>query len=121
MYSPDSIELLRKSGIDFQRHEEQGINPNDFAELMITSGLVLSPETTWISFHRCVYRHPSHHHILMFNGLSGMTSATSSMLAEPKLIHQALQFNMRAGHLPEPTSDGDRFLHIPLKIPPALL
>ncbi|TRM60482.1 ribonuclease H-like domain-containing protein [Schizophyllum amplum] len=51
MYSPDSIELLRKSGIDFQRHEEQGINPNDFAELMITSGLVLSPDTTWISFH----------------------------------------------------------------------
>ncbi|KAL1760406.1 ribonuclease H-like domain-containing protein [Schizophyllum commune] len=51
MYSPDSIDLLRKSGIDFQRHEEQGINPNDFAELMITSGLVLSPETTWISFH----------------------------------------------------------------------
>lgn len=52
MYAPESIELLQKSGIDFQRHEEIGISPNDFAELMITSGLVLSPDTKWISFHR---------------------------------------------------------------------
>lgn len=54
MYAPDSIELLQKSGLDFQRHEEFGILPNDFAELMITSGLVLNPENKWISFHRCV-------------------------------------------------------------------
>lgn len=52
MYAPESIELLQKSGIDLQRHEEMGIEPNDFAELMITSGLVLTPETKWISFHR---------------------------------------------------------------------
>lgn len=52
MYSPDSIDLLRDSGIDFQRHEEIGIQPNHFAELLITSGLVLAPETRWISFHR---------------------------------------------------------------------
>jgi hypothetical protein len=52
MYAPESIELLQKSGIDFQRHEEIGILPNDFAELMITSGLVLAPEIKWISFHR---------------------------------------------------------------------
>ncbi|KAF8895148.1 ribonuclease H-like domain-containing protein [Infundibulicybe gibba] len=51
MYAPESIELLQKSGIDFQRHEEIGILPNDFAELMITSGMVLSPDTKWISFH----------------------------------------------------------------------
>jgi hypothetical protein len=55
MYSPESIELLQKSGIDFQRHEEIGILPNDFAELMITSGMVLAPETKWISFHRYVF------------------------------------------------------------------
>ncbi|CAL1712732.1 unnamed protein product [Somion occarium] len=51
MYAPESIELLQKSGIDLQRHEELGIEPNDFAELMITSGLVLLDETKWISFH----------------------------------------------------------------------
>jgi len=54
MYSPDSIEPLQKAGIDFQRHEEIGIQPNDFAELMITSGLVLSHDAKWISFHRYV-------------------------------------------------------------------
>ncbi|KAI0041734.1 CAF1-domain-containing protein, partial [Auriscalpium vulgare] len=51
MCAPESIELLQKSGIDFQRHEEIGIMPNDFAELMITSGLVLTDETRWLSFH----------------------------------------------------------------------
>ncbi|KAF7365021.1 hypothetical protein MVEN_00373200 [Mycena venus] len=54
MYAPDSIDLLQKSGIEFQRHEEIGIAPNDFAELMITSGMVLSEDTKWISFHRRV-------------------------------------------------------------------
>jgi CCR4-NOT transcription complex subunit 7/8 len=51
MYAPDSIELLAKSGIDFQRHEEIGIIPQDFAELLITSGLVLNEDVKWISFH----------------------------------------------------------------------
>lgn len=54
MYSQESLEPLQKAGFDFQRHEEFGILPNDFAELMITSGLVLLPETKWISFHRFV-------------------------------------------------------------------
>ncbi|KAF9649766.1 CAF1-domain-containing protein [Thelephora ganbajun] len=51
MYTPESIELLRAHGIDFQRHEDMGIDPNYFAELMITSGLVLTDDTKWISFH----------------------------------------------------------------------
>ncbi|KAJ7796188.1 ribonuclease H-like domain-containing protein [Mycena olivaceomarginata] len=51
MYAPDSIDLLQKSGFDFQRHDEIGIAPNDFAELMITSGMVLSEDTKWVSFH----------------------------------------------------------------------
>ncbi|KAI0755275.1 CAF1-domain-containing protein [Daedaleopsis nitida] len=51
MFAPESLDLLEKSGIDLERHEKMGIEPNDFAELMITSGLVLSPDTKWISFH----------------------------------------------------------------------
>jgi len=51
MYAPDSYELLRAAGIDFPRHQAFGIRPNDFAELMTTSGLVLSPETKWITYH----------------------------------------------------------------------
>jgi CCR4-NOT transcription complex subunit 7/8 len=57
MFTPDSVEQLQKAGIDFQRHEEYGILPNDFAELMITSGMVLSQDTHWISFHRSVEFH----------------------------------------------------------------
>ncbi|KAI9872173.1 MAG: hypothetical protein M1830_001999 [Pleopsidium flavum] len=37
-------------------------------------------------------------------------------LSEPKQIHQALQFNIRAGHLPRTSADGYRFLHVPLKV-----
>jgi len=37
-------------------------------------------------------------------------------LAAPRLIHQALQFNIRAGQLPKPSPAGDRFLHVPVKV-----
>jgi CCR4-NOT transcription complex subunit 7/8 len=56
MYSPESIELLQKSGLDFARHEEQGINPDEFAELLITSGMVLNEDIKWIGFHGYVVR-----------------------------------------------------------------
>ncbi|RZF46808.1 hypothetical protein LSTR_LSTR012031 [Laodelphax striatellus] len=51
MYAVDSIELLQNSGIQFKRHSEDGINPFEFAELLISSGLVLMEEVTWVSFH----------------------------------------------------------------------
>ena len=38
-----------------------------------------------------------------------------AVLGEPKLLHQSLQFNIRAGKLPETTEGGDMFLHIPVK------
>jgi hypothetical protein len=37
-------------------------------------------------------------------------------LAAPKLLHQSLQVNIRAGHLPSPTKFGHRLLHLPLKL-----
>ncbi|KXL49028.1 hypothetical protein M433DRAFT_62732 [Acidomyces richmondensis BFW] len=36
-------------------------------------------------------------------------------LAEPKLLHQSLQINIRAGRLPKPTDSGLQLLHLPLK------
>jgi glyoxylase-like metal-dependent hydrolase (beta-lactamase superfamily II) len=39
-----------------------------------------------------------------------------ALLAAPKLLHQSLQVNIRAGHLPEPTRFGHRLLHVPLKL-----
>ena len=52
MYAQDSIDLLTNSGIQFKKHEEEGINVLDFAELLMTSGVVLSDVVKWLSFHR---------------------------------------------------------------------
>ncbi|KAI9768463.1 MAG: hypothetical protein M1840_004872 [Geoglossum simile] len=51
MYAQDSTDLLQKSGIDFQMHERQGIDPFVFGSLLISSGLVLDDDVKWISFH----------------------------------------------------------------------
>lgn len=37
-------------------------------------------------------------------------------MTEPKLLHQSLQINIRAGRLPRPTASGHSFLHLPLKL-----
>ncbi|KLU92839.1 hypothetical protein MAPG_11801 [Magnaporthiopsis poae ATCC 64411] len=37
-------------------------------------------------------------------------------LGEPRLLHQALQFNIRGGRLPWKTEGGDRFMKVPLKV-----
>jgi len=50
-----------------------------------------------------------------------MRSERDASLAEPKIIHQALQFNIRGGHLPKADSEGYRFFRVPLKVPQAFL
>ena len=54
MYSQDSIDLLQNSGLQFKKHEEEGIDTLYFAELLMTSGLVLCENIKWLSFHRWV-------------------------------------------------------------------
>ncbi|GJC88292.1 putative metallo-hydrolase BURPS1710b_2304 [Colletotrichum liriopes] len=39
-----------------------------------------------------------------------------SGLGEPRLMHWALQVNVRAGNMPSPTKDGDRLLHVPIRM-----
>ncbi|XP_065127854.1 CCR4-NOT transcription complex subunit 7 isoform X1 [Paramisgurnus dabryanus] len=51
MYAQDSIELLTSSGIQFKKHEEEGIETLCFAELLMTSGVVLCEGVKWLSFH----------------------------------------------------------------------
>lgn len=51
LYAQDSISLLQKAGIDFKKHEEQGIDVQEFGELLMTSGIVLNDQASWISFH----------------------------------------------------------------------
>ncbi|KAE8356369.1 beta-lactamase-like protein [Aspergillus coremiiformis] len=45
-----------------------------------------------------------------------MRSERDAKLAEPRLLHQSLQINIRAGQLPKPTEYGHRMLHLPLKL-----
>lgn len=51
MYNEKSIESLQSAGIDFNLLERDGIDPHDFAALLIPSGLVLDENVHWISFH----------------------------------------------------------------------
>ncbi|KAJ3054529.1 CCR4-NOT transcription complex subunit 7 [Rhizophlyctis rosea] len=51
MYAQDSIDLLTKSGIDFKKNEDFGIDVEHFGELLISSGFVLLDDVKWISFH----------------------------------------------------------------------
>jgi len=51
MANQESIDLLIRSGIDFQQHEDRGISVQRFAELMMMSGLVLDNRVKWIAFH----------------------------------------------------------------------
>ncbi|XP_052183920.1 probable CCR4-associated factor 1 homolog 7 [Diospyros lotus] len=51
VYANDSIELLRQSGIDFNRHNERGIDAKRFGELLMSSGIVLNDSVYWVTFH----------------------------------------------------------------------
>lgn len=51
MYAAASTTMLRSAGLDFDRHAKQGIDPFRFAALLISSGLALSSDVKWISFH----------------------------------------------------------------------
>ncbi|KAJ3430188.1 hypothetical protein M0812_23190 [Anaeramoeba flamelloides] len=51
VYAQDSIDLLIHSGIKFKKMITDGIDQNRFAELLISSGLVLNDSVYWLSFH----------------------------------------------------------------------
>ncbi|KKA26619.1 hypothetical protein TD95_002926 [Thielaviopsis punctulata] len=51
MYNEKSIESLQTAGIDFNVLERDGIDPKEFAALLIPSGLVCFDDVKWISFH----------------------------------------------------------------------
>uniref|UniRef100_A0AC34QKT1 Poly(A)-specific ribonuclease n=3 Tax=Panagrolaimus sp. JU765 TaxID=591449 RepID=A0AC34QKT1_9BILA len=52
-YAVESVDLLKKSGLDFERHRTHGIKYDDFGMFLTTSGLVCNPKVTWLTFHSC--------------------------------------------------------------------
>lgn len=50
-FAQDSIDLLTTAGINFEKHQADGIDALEFGALLTTSGLVFSDDVKWISFH----------------------------------------------------------------------
>lgn len=49
--NPEAVELLRRCGVDFVKHREQGIRACDFGERLMSSGAVLlGSDVEWITF-----------------------------------------------------------------------
>ncbi|WOL01455.1 putative CCR4-associated factor [Canna indica] len=46
--------LLRESGIDLVKNREEGVDAERFAELLMSSGVVLNDSVSWVTFH-CAY------------------------------------------------------------------
>ena len=50
-YSEESLNLLKRTGIDFDKLKKNGIEHKRFGKFLQKTGLVLNPNVKWISFH----------------------------------------------------------------------
>jgi CCR4-NOT transcription complex subunit 7/8 len=51
MFATESIDLLERAGVEFDFLEDHGVSHQQFGELLISSGLVLDEDVTFITFH----------------------------------------------------------------------
>lgn len=51
LYASESIDLLSRSGIDFKKNNQKGIDAMKFSELLMSSGVVMNDEVHWVTFH----------------------------------------------------------------------
>ncbi|PKI40827.1 hypothetical protein CRG98_038838 [Punica granatum] len=49
VFAAESIELLKQSGIDFEKNNERGIDAVRFGELLMSSGIVLNDNVQWLA------------------------------------------------------------------------
>ncbi len=45
------MDLLKRSGFDFDKHKSKGIPPQILGEYLMTSGICFNPSLHWITFH----------------------------------------------------------------------
>ena len=50
LYKDESVDMLKKCGIDFDKLKKKGIKHNIFAQYFMVSNLVLNPDVHWVSF-----------------------------------------------------------------------
>ncbi|PON65401.1 Ribonuclease [Parasponia andersonii] len=51
VYAPNSIDMLRRQGIDFELNRIHGVDSAEFAQLMKRHRLVCNKGVTWVTFH----------------------------------------------------------------------
>ena len=50
LYKDESMDMLKKCGIDFDKLKKKGIKHDKFAQYFMVSNLVLNPDVHWVSF-----------------------------------------------------------------------
>ncbi|XP_059448708.1 probable CCR4-associated factor 1 homolog 9 [Corylus avellana] len=51
LHNLESIQLLERQGIDFNKSREKGIDCNEFGRLLFNSGLLRNSKIAWVTFH----------------------------------------------------------------------
>jgi CCR4-NOT transcription complex subunit 7/8 len=51
LHNSESIRLLERQGIDFNKNREKGIDSDEFGSLLLDSGLLWNSKITWVTFH----------------------------------------------------------------------
>ena len=51
LHAPESIALLQRQGIDFEKNQKFGVNIIRFVELLMFSGMLCNNRIEWITFH----------------------------------------------------------------------
>ncbi|XP_057778010.1 probable CCR4-associated factor 1 homolog 11 isoform X2 [Salvia miltiorrhiza] len=104
-HAPNSIDLLRHQGIDFDSTRKHGVSTSRFAELMMSSGLLCNDNVTYITFHSGVifgnHVYDIKHLMRFCEGLHGGLDRVARSLGVDRAVgkcHQAGSDSMLTWH-----------------------